>query len=158
MEKDDSSTLSRKIDRDLPPSGVVEVNKDLCIGCRTCEMLCSMSHEGASSHVLARIRVFKDPFNAAYVPKVCKQCPSPNCLLVCPVEGAFTVDNETGARIILHDLCNRCGMCAEACPWGLIWYDQQKDVYLKCDLCGGDPRCVDFCPTGSLLYIQRGIE
>lgn len=158
MEFESSNTSSRKKDRDLPPSSVVKVKKDLCIGCRTCEMFCSIGHEGVSSHTLARIRVFKDPFNAAYVPEVCKQCQSPVCLFVCPVEGAFIVDNDTGARIIVQDLCNQCGKCADACPWGLIWYDQRKDVYLKCDLCGGDPRCVDFCPTSTLIYNKRRMD
>lgn len=158
MEIEDSSTTSKTIDSVFPPSSVVEVNKDLCTGCRTCEMFCSMSHEGVSSHTLARIRVSKDPFDANYVPKVCKQCSSPVCLIACSIKGAFIVNNETGARIIVQDLCKRCGKCAEACPWDLIWYDQRKDLYIKCDLCRGNPRCVDFCPTNALTYIQRRVD
>ncbi len=39
-----------------------------------------------------------------------------------------------------------------ACLWGA--WDEDADVYVKCDLCGGAPKCVEVCPTDALTYVE----
>jgi Fe-S-cluster-containing hydrogenase component 2 len=67
------------------------------------------------------------------------------------------VDEKTGARVIVAELCTACGECQEACPFDtegmILRHDKEAGVYVKCDMCGGEPRCVSVCPTDALKCI-----
>lgn len=142
-------------------SARVSIEKDACVGCRVCELICSMFHEGEFNPSLARIHVFRDPFQGIYVPTVCIQCQNPKCLDACP-ESAIVIDELTRAKIIIEEKCTGCGKCAEACPINagnaVVRYNIRKGVYTKCDLCGGSPKCVEWCPERALHYAgnQKG--
>lgn len=131
-------------------------NKNLCIGCANCMLVCSLHHEGACSLSLARIYVAKDLFTGEYEPQPCAQCKNPRCLAACPVEGALYVDPATGARKVNPELCTGCRACVEACIYAAksrsrVKFDPQRNIALKCDLCGGDPQCVRVCPEKILV-------
>jgi formate dehydrogenase iron-sulfur subunit len=93
---------------------------------------------------------------------VCKHCTHAACLDVCPT-GAL-VRTEFGTVVVQDDVCNGCGYCIPACPFGVI--DQrkgpagEKNVGLaqKCTLCydrltdGLPPACAKACPTESIQY------
>ena len=118
-----------------------------CTGCRTCELICSLTHAGAVNSTKSRIRVLKrDRFGFAY-PVVCIQCADPECAKVCPV-GALTI--STGVVVVDREICIGCGKCEAACPIGAIAVDPDLGAATKCDLCGGSPRCVEWCPRGIL--------
>jgi formate dehydrogenase iron-sulfur subunit len=59
---------------------------------------------------------------------------------------------------VQEDICNGCGYCVPACPYGVI--DQRKDDgrVWKCTLCydrlgaGQEPACAKACPTDSIQY------
>jgi carbon-monoxide dehydrogenase iron sulfur subunit len=146
----------------LPESNVIQVDAAVCVGCKTCELVCSLQHEGVFSLALSRLSVARDPFAMVFVPVVCRQCRTPECVAACPVEGAMTVDEATGARLIVAEKCVGCGACAEACPWNaeyeVIKLHPEKQIYVKCDLCGGAPACVAFCPVGALTYVVKERE
>ena len=134
----------------------VFVDKNLCCGCRVCEMVCSNHNsEGRNTSSLARLSVEKEYIQGDYRPKVCYQCSDPPCLKVCPV-GALHVDERSGtyARIIDESLCIGCQQCIEACQQHFrpsrSKFDEQKQKSFKCHLCFGDPQCVKFCPMGAL--------
>ena len=62
-----------------------------CIGCRTCEVACAVSHQenqdcAALSHgeFISRIRVIKDHTYTTAV--ACHQCEDAPCANVCPVD------------------------------------------------------------------------
>jgi Fe-S-cluster-containing hydrogenase component 2 len=81
-------------------------------------------------------------------------------MLGCPVEGAMSVDPQTGARLINESKCPEdCKKCRDAC--GLyfdpprILFHPDKKACVKCDLCQGKPECVKWCPNGALRYINR---
>ncbi|MCD6537140.1 4Fe-4S dicluster domain-containing protein [Candidatus Bathyarchaeota archaeon] len=136
------------------PKFRLEFNGAICRWCRSCELICSLIHEGACSPSLSRITITIDQFNAEVSADFCRQCDNPACLRSCPVEGAMVIDERTGATLIVEDHCNGCGSCAEACPFNkegtVIKFNSERKVYFKCDLCGGKPACVDVCPTGAL--------
>ncbi|MEV4465653.1 4Fe-4S dicluster domain-containing protein [Micromonospora echinofusca] len=87
---------------------------------------------------------------------VCKHCTHAACLDVCPTGSLFRT--EFGTVVVQEDICNGCGYCISACPYGVI--DQRKGDgrAWKCTLCydrigaGGTPACAQACPTESIQY------
>ncbi len=87
---------------------------------------------------------------------VCKHCTHAACLDVCPTGSLFRT--EFGTVVVQEDVCNGCGYCVPACPYGVI--DQRKDDgrVFKCTLCydrlgeGMTPACAQACPTESIQY------
>ncbi|HEX7163789.1 MAG TPA: 4Fe-4S dicluster domain-containing protein [Trebonia sp.] len=87
---------------------------------------------------------------------VCKHCTHAACLDVCPT-GAL-MRSEFGTVVVQEDICNGCGYCIPACPYGVI--DQRKDDgrAWKCTLCydrlgaGMEPACAKACPTESIQF------
>ena len=64
---------------------------------------------------------------------VCKHCTHAACLDVCPTGALFRT--EFGTVVVQEDICNGCGYCIPACPYGVI--DQRKGDgrAWKCTLC-----------------------
>jgi len=87
---------------------------------------------------------------------VCKHCTHAACLDVCPTGSLFRT--EFGTVVVQEDICNGCGYCIPACPYGVI--DQRKDDgrAWKCTLCydrlgvGMEPACAKACPTDSIQF------
>jgi formate dehydrogenase iron-sulfur subunit len=49
---------------------------------------------------------------------VCKHCTHAACLDVCPTGALFRT--EFGTVVVQDDICNGCGYCVPACPFGVI--------------------------------------
>ena len=93
---------------------------------------------------------------------VCKHCTSAACLDVCPTGSLFRT--EFGTVVVQEDICNGCGYCVGACPFGVIDRrvgDQNtKNVGIaqKCTLCydrlldDQTPACAKACPTQSIQF------
>ena len=87
---------------------------------------------------------------------VCKHCTHAACLDVCPTGSLFRT--EFGTVVVQEDVCNGCGYCIPACPYGVI--NQRKDDgrAWKCTLCydrlsvGMEPACAKACPTDSIQF------
>ncbi|SFC79587.1 4Fe-4S dicluster domain-containing protein [Streptomyces aidingensis] len=87
---------------------------------------------------------------------VCKHCTEAGCLDVCPTGSLFRT--EFGTVVVQEDICNGCGYCVPACPYGVI--DQRPDDgrAWKCTLCydrlgeGMEPACAKACPTESIQF------
>lgn len=147
-------------------SGVIEVDENLCLACRECEVSCSLYHEDECSPALSRIRVWCDNF-APGAPSInlCKQCDWPACYYACASrwnEPAIKIDEKTGARYIDPDKCRGCGACLHACPLSpeqpviAIKKVGRRRIYFKCDLCHDrveGPVCVDICPGNALTFV-----
>lgn len=143
---------------ELPDSKAwLTIDPTQCVGCRTCEIICSLTHDGECNPALSRIKTTYDPCKTlsmlAVMPDVCRQCNMADCYLACEY-GALVIDKKTGARIIDPSKCEGCGECLKACPWNMIVYNEKTDKYTKCDLCGGNPQCVEFCPANAVKFVQ----
>ena len=87
---------------------------------------------------------------------VCKHCTHAGCLDVCPT-GAL-MRTEFGTVVVQDDICNGCGYCVSACPFGVIDRRQSDGGAHKCTLCydrlgdGLTPACAKACPTQSIQF------
>lgn len=136
-------------DRDGPGQPYLLVEPDKCTGCRVCEMVCSLEHEGVSSPLLSRIRVVRvEEWNLNY-PSVCVACTTPVCVKVCPTEACHPATEGVGVRID-EARCIGCRECMVACPFGAIGFHPEKRMVFVCDLCNGSPACVANCTAGAL--------
>jgi formate dehydrogenase iron-sulfur subunit len=87
---------------------------------------------------------------------VCKHCTEAGCLDVCPT-GAI-MRSEFGTVVIQDDVCNGCGYCVSACPFGVVARRETDGGAHKCTLCydrigdGLTPACAKACPTESIQF------
>jgi formate dehydrogenase iron-sulfur subunit len=93
---------------------------------------------------------------------VCKHCTHAACLDVCPTGSLMRT--EFGTVVVQDDICNGCGYCVPACPFGVIdrreGPEGTKNVGIaqKCTLCydrlqdGLMPACAQTCPTESIQF------
>jgi formate dehydrogenase iron-sulfur subunit len=105
---------------------------------------------------------------------VCKHCTHAGCLDVCPTGALFRT--EFGTVVVQEDVCNGCGYCVPACPFGVLdkrhlprrpedaplslpLLGKQEDGRVwKCTLCydrlkgGHEPACAKACPTDSIQF------
>ncbi|GAB3903949.1 4Fe-4S dicluster domain-containing protein [Kibdelosporangium lantanae] len=87
---------------------------------------------------------------------VCKHCTHAGCLDVCPTGALFRT--EFGTVVVQQDICNGCGYCVSACPYGVIDRREGDGRAWKCTLCydrlrdGLEPACAKACPTESIQF------
>ena len=135
---------------------MIMIDVEKCVGCRICELACSVRKKKEFAPHHARIRIVKEENNGINVPIVCQHCSDAPCAMVCPLN-LYSVDEKTGAVMSRQEACIGCKACLLACPYGANAIDTNEfghDVAVKCDLCGGDPLCVQFCPTGAIKYVR----
>ena len=91
---------------------------------------------------------------------VCKHCTRAGCLDVCPTGALFRT--EFGTVVVQQDICNGCGYCVSACPFGVIDRREGDGRAHKCTLCydrlkdGLEPACAKACPTQSIQFGALG--
>ncbi|KAB2368193.1 4Fe-4S dicluster domain-containing protein [Actinomadura montaniterrae] len=167
---------------DAPPRMGFFTDTSVCIGCKACEVACKewnsvpedgleftgMSYDntqglGADTwrHV-AFIEQDKPVGNAdsgvrwLMASDVCKHCTHAACLDVCPTGSLFRT--EFGTVVVQEDICNGCGYCVPACPYGVIDQRKEDGRVWKCTLCydrigdGLEPACAKACPTDSIQF------
>ena len=133
---------------------MVIVNYDKCIGCRTCETVCSLVHEGRINPAEARISVVKYEHLGLNIPTFCQKCEDPACAAACPMK-AITLSPSFGTQVD-YTKCIGCKMCILVCPIGGVSLNPTSKKVIMCDLCQGNPQCVKFCPEQALEYVEVG--
>jgi electron transport protein HydN len=151
----------------------VLANPKLCIGCRTCEIACALSHNGERTDNLSqenffpRLSVVKTFDVTGAV--MCRHCEDAPCASACP-NGALVRMSDTVQ--VIQEKCVGCKTCALACPFGAMairtfktprsvggkpWGFDYKAQAQKCDLCADRPNgsaCVEACPTDALRVMD----
>ncbi len=160
----------------------------LCIGCKACEVACkewnalpadgltltgqSYDNTGALSATTWRHVAFVErlearptelgPFQSNWLmlSDVCKHCERAGCLEACPTGSLFRT--EFGTVVVQTDICNGCGYCVPACPFGVVTIGEHDGKAHKCTLCydrlkgGLEPACAKSCPTDSIQFGELG--
>ena len=153
----------------------------ICIGCKACEVACKewnqvpADSDGFSGHSLDNtLALGADTWrHVAFVEQtgpegmrwlmssdVCKHCTSAACLEVCPTGALFRT--EFGTVVVQPDVCNGCGYCVPACPFGVIEKRSDDGRAWKCTLCydrlkdDRTPACAQACPTESIQFGELG--
>jgi Fe-S-cluster-containing hydrogenase component 2 len=125
---------------------MINCDVQLCVGCRMCEVACSLAHFGAVSPALSRIRVAKLEEIGIDLAIACVGCAEKPCL-ECSVD-ALSV-GPSGQIVLEAEVCIGCEDCVIRCPIGAVGFYEGEPLF--CDLCDGAPSCVDVCPTGALV-------
>ncbi|MEM2990585.1 MAG: 4Fe-4S dicluster domain-containing protein [Halobacteria archaeon] len=130
----------------------VAADPALCIGCHTCEMICSYQKEGVFNPMKARIRVISvGGITTAVARHLGNKC---NAEIRC-LRRAITQDEITRVVRIDQDKCDGCGFCIPGCDYGCIKMNPDIKKAFVCDQCFGKPICIEYCPTGALgLYTE----
>jgi formate dehydrogenase iron-sulfur subunit len=98
----------------------------------------------------------EDSFRWLMSSDVCKHCTDAACLDVCPTGAIFRT--EFGTVVVQEDICNGCGYCVPACPYGVLDKREDDGRIFKCTLCydrlgvGQEPACAKACPTDSIQF------
>src|SRR6476620_10474646 len=153
----------------------------LCIGCKACEVACKewnhvpdtigeltgMSYDNTvdlGANNWRHVQFIEQPTQVAgedglrwlMSSDVCKHCEEAACLDVCPTGALFRTEFDT--VVVQEDICNGCGYCVAACPFGVIERREGDGRAWKCTLCydrlhdGLEPACAKACPTDSIQF------
>jgi Fe-S-cluster-containing dehydrogenase component len=92
-----------------------------------------------------------------YIPRLCNHCQEPACIEACP-DGAIS-KRQDGLVLIDPDKCTGCEDCITACPYWVIYFNDDLLIAQKCTGCahlldnGSElPRCVEACPTDAFRF------
>jgi formate dehydrogenase iron-sulfur subunit len=91
-----------------------------------------------------------------FMSDVCKHCTNAGCLDACPTGALIRTEHQT--VVLQADVCNGCGYCVPACPFGVVDRDPVDGRAGKCTLCydrledGLEPACAKSCPTDSIQF------
>jgi formate dehydrogenase iron-sulfur subunit len=169
-----------------PPRMGFFTDTSVCIGCKACEVACkewnrvpedgldftAMSFDntqGLSADTWRHVAFIEQrkpvggsqanlgsDFRWLMSSDVCKHCTDAACLDVCPTGALFRT--EFGTVVVQEDICNGCGYCVPACPYGVIGKREDDGRVWKCTLCydrlgkGMEPACAKACPTDSIQF------
>jgi len=149
----------------------------VCIGCKACEVACkewngvpddglvfrATSYDNTGSlgadswrHVAFIEQQVEERTRWLMSSDVCKHCTNAACLDVCPTGALFRTEFDT--VVVQSDVCNGCGYCVPACPFGVIDQREGDGRVWKCTMCydrlrdGMEPACAQACPTDSIQF------
>lgn len=127
------------------------VDVDLCVGCQSCMFACSR-RLGTAGLANSAIHVRSiGGVERGFTVIVCRACNDPPCARVCPVD-ALTVRKDGGVRLD-PGKCIGCGICREVCPYGAIFWNEERNKPVICIYCG---YCESYCPYGVIALEEIG--
>lgn len=166
---------------------VFVIDCDLCNGCHSCQISCKDEHCGNDWMPYSRPQPESGQFwfklneytrgtvgkmvagtthtresskvKVHYVPMMCQHCDDAPCITVCK-EGAIS-KRDDGLVVVDPIKCHGHQECIDACPYGVIYFNQDYRIAQKCTGCAHildrgwpipEPRCVDGCPTEMMKF------
>ena len=97
--------------------------------------------------------------DVSYLPLPCMHCDSAPCVVESKDEAVYKRDD--GIVMIDPEKAKGRKDILDMCPYGAIWWNEEKGVPQKCTLCvhllddgWEQPRCVQACPTGAMRIVH----
>lgn len=144
-----------------------------CIQCCNCQTVCKDEHCDNDWSPIAAVQgegqfwvkvheeeVASGPQMALNrMPVMCQHCAEPACVQACPHDAIRQRDD--GIVLIDPTVCQGCGACRSACPYGVVYENRELGISQKCTMCAhllddgwAEPRCVTACPVGVLQFVD----
>jgi Fe-S-cluster-containing dehydrogenase component len=162
---------------------VIDIEK--CEDCNNCFLACKDEHvdndwpgytDAQPRHghrwmnILRKERGQFPLIDVAYRPTPCMHCDHAACIAAAGAGAVYKRDD--GIVLIDPEKAKGRKELVKSCPYGAIWWNDEKKVPQKCTLCAHllddgwkQPRCVQACPTGALRILkvddntmQRSVE
>ncbi len=119
-------------------------HSEKCIGCNLCRLACSGQNEGIFNPRLARLKV-AHRYTRNGLEVTGHTCDlDMACVKACPEEA---IQEKNGRLTFDLEACTDCGLCADACPHGVIVVKKRGvGVCVQCR------SCANWCPTQALTF------
>jgi Fe-S-cluster-containing dehydrogenase component len=149
---------------------VIDIGK--CNGCYNCFLSCRDEYCGNDYPPYSSSQPFAGQFwmrliekergqypkvKVAYIPVPCMHCEEAPCITASSNNAVYR--RPDGIVIIDPEKAVGQKEILAACPYRVIYWNQEKDIPQKCTLCAHlldkgwkEPRCVEACPTGALVF------
>tara|TARA_B100000315_G_scaffold253814_1_gene293450 strand:- start:2003 stop:2833 length:831 start_codon:yes stop_codon:yes gene_type:complete len=147
------------------------VDVDKCTGCYACFLACRDEFKGNDylPHSAAQpdsgqnwIRVEETERGSfpkvkiSYTPIMCQQCEDAPCIDA--ASDGVVYRNEEGIVLIDPEKAQGQKAIAESCPYGVIFWNEEKNLAQKCTFCSHllskdeQPRCFEACPVSAIQF------
>ncbi len=149
---------------------VIDITK--CSGCYDCFLACKDEHCGHDypgysaaqpmtgqfwMNIIEKERGQYPKVKLTYIPVPCRHCENAPC--VSSARDGAVYRRPDGIIIIDPEKAKGHRQVVSSCPYGVIYWNEQKSLPQKCSLCAHlldegwkEPRCVEVCPTGALAF------
>jgi sulfite dehydrogenase (quinone) subunit SoeB len=150
---------------------IIDIEK--CEDCNNCFLACKDEHVGNDwpgyavsqplhgqrwMDIMRKERGQYPLIDVAYRPTPCMHCDRAPCIKAAKNGAVYKRDD--GIVIIDPEKSRGQKAVLDACPYGAIWWNEEKNIPQKCTFCAHllaegwkEPRCVQACPTGALKFI-----
>lgn len=150
---------------------IIDVEK--CENCNNCFLACKDEHCGNDwpgcaaeqprhghrwMNIHARERGRFPVIDVAYLPMPCMHCADAPCIRAAADRSVFR--RPDGIVIIDPEKARGRKDLVKSCPYGAVWWNEEKGLPQKCTFCAHllddgwkSPRCVQACPTGALTAV-----
>jgi Fe-S-cluster-containing dehydrogenase component len=151
------------------------IDISICNGCYACQIACKDEHVANDWTPYAKpqpdtgqfwtkveeiIRGTVPKVKMAYMHSICQHCDDAPCIKSCSVEAIYKRDD--GLVIIDPTKCTGCKNCVDACPYNVIFFNEDLNIAQKCTGCAHlldngwtETRCTDACPTLAIRIFEE---
>jgi Fe-S-cluster-containing dehydrogenase component len=149
---------------------LIDVTK--CSGCHNCFLACRDEYYGNDYRPYSAAQPLEGQYwmqikeiergsypkpKLDYIPTPCVHCADAPCIDVAADNAVYR--RADGFVIIDPDKAKGQKAIVNACPYRVIYWNQELEIPQKCTMCAHmldqgekEPRCVEACPTGALTF------